>query len=142
MDESKRAALPVRGVVGGQGGARWWARPGGPDGSAGTIRRAGVHGAEPGGCKYRIQLEEERRAGAAGAGQAGGDEGTQRRRFPPEERPPQVAYRLGASDGGQGPTNRASARGKGGGPWGVWGARPGGKPFPAKAAEARSGATI
>ena len=38
----------------------WWvgkaerdgeARPGGPDGSARTIRRAGVHGAEPGGCK-------------------------------------------------------------------------------------------
>ena len=54
------------------GGARWWARPGGPDGSAGTIRRAGLHGAEPGGCKYRVRLDKERRAGADGAGRSGG----------------------------------------------------------------------
>jgi len=80
----------------------------------------GVHGAEPGGCKYHVRSKKERRAGAAFAGQAGGDEGAPRRRFPPEERPPQGAYRFSASDGGQGPTNRASARGKGGGPWGVW----------------------
>ena len=36
--------------------------------------------------------------------------------FPPKSGPPKVAYRLGASDGGQGPANRASARGKGDGP--------------------------
>ena len=98
---------------------------------AGTIRRAGVHGAEPGGGSIVPDWRKSAGPEPTEPGGAGGDEGAPLSRFSPEERPPQVAYRICASDGGQGPADRASARGMGGGPWGAWGARPGGKPFPA-----------